>query len=436
MFRRREHVERLPLTRLRTAALLSAGTLDAGLASLATFLVGLVAVNILAANPRGVYAVFFAAFIFGAIIPHQLTYFPVEILAVKQSVSDRLGFLQISLRRGVVPSVFGVGIAVGSASLITYRETTGDVLLALGITMGVVVLVSPLQDHIRRMLHMSQQSWQAVLMSSLQLAVTALSLWLLWLSGVPRAWIPFGALAVANVISTATGLGLARLASRAAPSPAPRGRDLMRTGRWFLVSAGTPRVSALAAAAIITILSGPALMGYAEAARIVAQPIVVLASGLSAVLGPPAMEAAAVRDARRARRPRSMFTGILFAAALAYLLIAGIPWAFNPMQVLVPSAYTIDGLAAVTIAVAGAFAWTLLPTMELNVARREIGVALLALIATPFGLAAAATTVVTGAFAVPLSNAARGTVRGIGTVAMIRQTYRSGPIADDQVSES
>jgi hypothetical protein len=187
----------------------------------------------------------------------------------------------------------------------------------------------------------------------------------------------------------------------------------------------------LAAAAIITILSGPALVGYAEAARIVAQPIAVLASGLSAVLGPPAMEAAAVRDAQRARRPRLMFTVLLFAAAGAYLLFVGIPWAFNPMQVLVPAAYTIDGLAAFTIVVAGTFAWEVLPTLELNVAQREVHVALLALIATPFGLAAAATTVTTGAFALPLSNAARGTVRGIGTITMIRQIYRSGERAEE-----
>ncbi len=413
------------MTRRHTVVRLSAGTIDAGIASFATFLVGLAAVNILDTSALGVYAVFFAAFVFGAILPHQLTYFPIEVRAVQEDVSERLGFLHVSARRAPGPSFAGLALAVGSAILVTYRETTVDVLVALSVTVGLTILLSPLQDHIRRMLHMAELSWRAVGVSIVQFVAVSVALVAGWVLDVPLAWLPFGALALANVISTIVGAIMCGMRSRPSPPNPPTGKDLLRTGRWFLIGAGAPQVANLATAAIISLLAGPSVLGFAEAARIVAQPIAVLTTGLVSVLGPPAMAAAAVGDAARAARPRWMFTVITLVASGAYFLVVGFEWVLNPMLIIVPLAYEVDWLVAATVAVAGVFAWQALSSNEMNAAHREKAIAGLAMVSLPFGIAFAATAGVTGAFALPLSHAARGVVRGVGLVALTRRVYRA-----------
>ena len=63
---------------------LPAGVFDASFASLATFVAGLVAVNVLEGDDLGIYAVFFAAFTFGQLVAYQLIYVPAEIVAVSR----------------------------------------------------------------------------------------------------------------------------------------------------------------------------------------------------------------------------------------------------------------------------------------------------------------------------------------------------------------
>ncbi len=58
---------------------------------------------------------------------------------------------------------------------------------------------------------------------------------------------------------------------------------------------------------LIVELAGPEAMGFAEAARVAAQPILVLATGLSAVLGPRGMEAAIRRTRPQAQKVLRLF---------------------------------------------------------------------------------------------------------------------------------
>ena len=64
---------------------LTSGVVDAGMSSLATFLGGLIAANILGRAELGVYAVFFAAFNFGQVLANNLVYIPAEVVAVAWS---------------------------------------------------------------------------------------------------------------------------------------------------------------------------------------------------------------------------------------------------------------------------------------------------------------------------------------------------------------
>jgi O-antigen/teichoic acid export membrane protein len=93
--------------------------------------------------------------------------------------------------------------------------------------------------------------------------------------------------------------------------------DLMRSGRWLLAIEAITAGATFLASVIVTRLDTPEALGYAEAARIVGQPIFVLAVGLSAVLNPRAMEAGASRDrtaARHVARPYALLLAIVGSA--------------------------------------------------------------------------------------------------------------------------
>jgi hypothetical protein len=75
----------------------------------------------------------------------------------------------------------------------------------------------------------------------------------------------------------------------------------------------------------------------------------VLMVGLSAVLGPRSMEAAAARDRHQASSIARPFNALLVAAALAYGLLTVVPWWGNPFTALVPKAYDVPGLVLASV---------------------------------------------------------------------------------------
>ena len=330
---------------------LPAGVADATLASLAAFAVGLVAANVFEAAELGVYAVFFAAFMLGTMVVYQLVYVPAEVVAANLPAQIRLGVLRRSLLLGVVPSLIGTG-AILLATVATAGIASTDLLVGLTATAWLAALVSPSQDHVRRLLHFRGWSWRAATVSAVQLTVVVCAIIAMALLDVAAAWIPFGALAIANVSSLSVALllsGAQRLAT--AEVPMLRFRDLARPGRWLLVQAVLPMASAFIAAWMITVLATPEALGYADAARIAAQPILVLGMGLSAVLSPRAMEAAIARGKALADRTVAIHLGLVGLGGLTYLMIAGASFAWNPMRILVPKAYEVPGLVAATILV-------------------------------------------------------------------------------------
>jgi len=404
---------------------LPAGVADATLASLAAFAVGLVAANIFEAAELGVYAVFFAAFMLGTMVVYQLVYVPAEVVAANLPAQIRLGVLRRSLLLGVIPSLIGTG-AILLATVATAGIASMDLLVGLTATAWLAALVSPSQDHVRRLLHFRGWSWKAATVSAVQLTVVVCAIIVMALLDVAAAWIPFGALAIANVISLSVALllsGAQRLA--AAELPILRFRDLARPGRWLLVQAVLPMASAFIAAWMITVLATPEALGYADAARIAAQPILVLGMGLSAVLSPRAMEAAIARGKALANRTVAIHLGMVSLGGLAYLMIAGAPFAWNPMRILVPKAYEVSGLVAATILVNIVIAFLFIVTSELAAARRE---RLLALVSGLGGIAQVVTTLtagVTESFARPLGLGASNAVR-VGGYWYGRRQFYSG----------
>jgi hypothetical protein len=176
-------------------------------------------------------------------------------------------------------------------------------------------------------------------------------------------------------------------------------------------------------------------MGFAESARVAAQPILVFATGLSAVVGPLGIEAAARRDLPKGRRAHHMYLGLTVLAGLAYLAFAGHVWPGNVMVYLVPTAYHLSGLVALTIVGNTITAAVSQFTNELMGGRKERQLTKISLVTSPFLLLGAATASYTGAYARPLGMIASGSVRyGAYGVARSRM-YREEPDASQSELE-
>lgn len=401
---------------------LTAGVLDAAMSSLATFLAGLVAVNILGDAERGVYAVFFTAFNFGQVVANNLVYIPSEVTAVSWPLQSRLRVLTESIPLGAAASVAGA-LSIAAATVVGSQIADAAVVMPLTITAAATTLMWPTQDHLRRMLHIAERSWAAAAVSITQMVATAASIGVLIALDVNRLWIPFGALAVANTMSLAVGLALARPRRAGDLIEHLRLRTLIRSGAWLLVGVGVPTVTTFGAAAIISFKAGPEMLGFAEAARIAAQPLLVLGTGLGFVLGPKVMRSAISGEVAAAKRTHLRYGLLMLVAALAYAAIAGWQWPGNPMAVLIPGAFEIPWLVTATIGAHVLMASLVLVLQELMAAKRARTIAIMGIVSAPLQIAAAATATTTQAFARPLSIAVGNAVRLVGYVPVLRRSY-------------
>lgn len=412
------------MTRLRRA--IPAGLADAGLASLATFVVGLYAAGQLEPAVLGVYALHFSAFTLAAVVPGQLLLVPAEVAALRLAHSRRLSILPRSVGKAAP-----LAVAAGAAVLLTRVLTPSgiDPVIVTGIGAGAAVsaTLSPLQDHVRKMLHLSGRSWGAAAVSLLQLLAILVATAVLHATGVRSEQIPFGALAIANAVSLAAGLVISHPRERVQVGDLLVGRALVRSGRWLLVVGMVPSLATLAAATLIAQLASAEALGVAEAARVLAQPLIVLGLGLSSVLGPRSMEAASRLDRREARRYSRVFLLLLTAGGVGYAGITGAAFPWNPLGGVLSTAYLVPGIAVLTIAanVANGLAYPY--RSELIGGKRE---ARLASIETAGGIGQVAvglSAATTGAFAKPLGGLVLGAVRLVGSMRSAERLYGDGP---------
>ena len=380
---------------------LPAGITDAGFASLGTFAAGLAAVNLLSDIDRGVYAVFVAAFLVATTFPHNLVYLPSQVYTVGRPMADRLEYLGRVTAMGLGFSLLGSG-AILIAAIATASHTSTGVTLALTVTAILNLAVSTAQDNVRRMLHISELHWSAASMSIVQFTTVVIVLVGMMLADIPVVWIPFGSLFIANIVSSTLGLIRAGGFGHWDTPHGLRPGVLVLSGRWLLGQALIPTGAAFLASVVITNLAGAEAMGYAESARVVAQPVLVFATGLTAVLGPKVMASAMSKNDAGAGSMLRRFLQLTVGAGILYLLFAGWATPWNPMQVIVPSAYIVTGLVAATIVANIGFASMFLRIEELMGARREVDLVKVALFASPLLIAVGFTAGTTGAFARPL----------------------------------
>jgi hypothetical protein len=241
---------------------------------------------------------------------------------------------------------------------------------------------------------------------------------------VPIAWLPFGVLVVANATSLVYARVLAQFSMTDRATSTLRFLDLASTGIWFLLNAA-PAVVWFATTAVIAALASPEALGFAESARVVAQPVAVFAGGLTAVLTPRAMRAAMDSDLADARRSRTVYLASMGLAGVAYLAIAGWDWVLNPMAYIVPSAYELNGLAALSIVAAMALSASFLQSDEIAGARRVRTLALISWLSSLAGLLAGLTAPITGAFARPIAGLAGAGAKYVPQAVVLARLYRT-----------
>jgi len=429
--------------RLRRA--IPAGVIDAGLASLATFVINLYAIATWeTADPTllGIYFLFMTAFLMASTIPQQLLYVPAEKLTLDAPRPARIVLFGPIARLGI-PLGAASGLLVGLAAIVggTQGRSLGDQAAFL-VTAAIATVFSPLQNHARRLLHLSGRSWAAAAVSLFQLLGAALTLIALAGTSIGKEWIPIGSLAAANVISvTVAYLMILRMsahlgeASRAAATAAReriRPGELAPSGRWLVGSGAISTGNNFLVESAITLLAGAPALALAGAAKTVAQPVLVLASGLRSVLGPPSMEAAKQHNRRAARRVARTFNLMMLGAVAGYSLIAGFDWALNPLSRLVDQAYAVAFLVVLTIGANGLNGAAFPGRLELIGASRErrlfsaeVWANAAQLVVAVVLAAAAGSSTTAGAFARPIAFAVLGAVRLVYYQRSLEEHYRS-----------
>jgi O-antigen/teichoic acid export membrane protein len=412
----------------RLQRLVPAGLLDAGLASLATLSMGLYAVRSLHGPELGAYALFFAAFSLAAVVPAQLVLIPAQNAAIREAPQHaRLGLLDQTWRLGS-PVAIPATLAATATALVV-AEGPPATIRPLALTSAVCACVSPLQDHVRRTLHLSGLSWMAAAVSLIQLASILGYLAGFGLIGVPAAWRPFGALALANLTSLLAGSAPMCRRREAAALPRHTLAWLIGSGRWLLGVEVSTAGAMFISSALVSRLAGPEDLGLAEAARVVAQPVFVVAVGLAATLGPRLIESGAAGDEGAAKRIARPFRAVVLAVGLLYGVITAVAWPGNPLAGLVPSAYAVPFLVSVTVVAMTVVGLVFTRRSELIGGGRERVLLRVSIVAAALQSATALTAPWTGAFARPLGVVMFGITLLVGFEHYRRAMYRRPALA-------
>lgn len=321
------------------------------------------ATRLLGPAELGAYALVFAAWMLTSQLPTQMSLTPAEARLVALSTSQRIGYLLPNLRIALPWAMLGALLTV-SVGWLMPPEVPAEAGWLLAVTGGLAAFFAPLQEHARRLLHLSALHSAAAAVSVVRLLVVTGVLALTWDSGIDAAWLPLGALALGDMLSLVVA-GLRRGGSGSRELHY-RGRDLVGTGGWLLGGAMVAPAAGFLTSFLVTRLAGSAELGIAEAARIAAQPIFVLAVGLSAVMRPEAMEAAVRFDRLRAKQLTRQFALVIGGVTTAYLLVTMLPASYNPVRLVVPTAFAVGGLVQLSIVAAATNGLVFLQRSELT----------------------------------------------------------------------
>jgi hypothetical protein len=163
-----------------------------------------------------------------------------------------------------------------------------------------------------------------------------------------------------------------------------------------------PQGAVFLSALLIARLAGPAAVGFVEAARLVGAPLQVLATGLSATAAPRLLEAGRIGAEPDGRHETRRYGLGILVIGVPYLALVGWAWPWNPLAGVVPLAYQIEHLAALSVVAAIVFALTAPPRYELLGGNRVRSLTLLEGSASAVQCVVSLGAAVMGAFAGPV----------------------------------
>ena len=398
------------------------GLVDAAASSLATFAAGVAAVRLLNGAELGAYALVFSAWLLASQVTPQLLLVPAEAKLVAVSDLQRIA----SLRRNLllsVPSAAFTAVAMLPVWFLVPAEVPDRSAAALLATGAVVAAILPLQEHGRRLFHLGRRHAYAAAVSVVRLVVAVASLAGGWKFGLKPSLLPFGALALGDIAALILAVIFSRRAGEG--SAEYSWRELLESGRWLLAGASFGPGAGFVVSSLVTHLAGATELGTAEAARVAAQPILVLALGLSAVARPSSMEAAMDGEEARARRIGRGFWQGLAVMSLIYGGLTLLPARVNVLARLMPASFTVPGLVQLSVLAALVNGAVFLHRSELIAMdkSRQLSNAEAMSSAGRAGLASAAAAL--REWTVPLSFLVGGILRWVRLDIALRDAYRT-----------
>jgi len=391
-----------------------AGLIDAAAAAAATFLASVYAVRVLTPENLGAHTLMFVAVILVTVVPERLVYLPTLAVSVDKGPGERLGYYREGLRLALplLPLVAGFVVML----FLLPDGLSESERVALTVAGAAAALFQSAQLFGRQILHYSDHSGRAVFASSLRLGVTAASLIILSQTGLPLVAVPLAALAAGNA---AAALWVAVLQP---PGEAPRlpVRMIYGRGKYLVASSAAPLAAGFVTANLVIAFGGAALLGFAEAARVVAQPVFVGATGLSMVTNPRVMSAAAAGDPRGVSQARRLYLGLVGAGGLGYAAFLALPGLGSAVEALLPTAFEIAGLVLVSVLAQVALGMTRPYAAEAMAVEREPAILVSELPGAGVVIALGAAVPVIGAFAIPAGLAGAGLSRTAILAFMLR----------------
>lgn len=290
------------------------GVVDSGASAAATFLAGVVAIAILTPAQLAVYSLVFSGTLIATLLPQQLVYLPARVAA--NLLPERaVPALALTMKRAIGTNVLAVFVvSLSGFPGLAHISFTDVAAFALG---GIaLVLLSPLQAHLRACLHLAGMHPSAATSSVLSTAVTGTILLVSPVAfGIAT---PFFALAAGYLASIAVSSFFLRSTPRAGIDRAPQrplraragylASDLLIQGAWYASSL-----------IVLGILGAPALATL-EAARVASAPVFVFANGVATATIPAIVRAFQVSP-RSGRRKLTRLTGVVYVLGSGYAVI-------------------------------------------------------------------------------------------------------------------
>lgn len=407
---------------------------DAGTASVATFLAGLIALRALDDDRLALYALVFAALTALTIAPQYMVYIP-QRLHANLHAEPRRTDLRADLRAAApLWAITAVGVVIAGLPLSGVVDDRAAFAALCG-TAAVLTGLSPLQDHVRASLHVVGRHGGAAAVSAVNLATVAVVFTAVLVGGggdadaggggaagagvALVALAPFGALVAGNLASVVVGVWLLRdvtVVEDREDVPVPRAMLIASTG---FSRHGAGYVTNLLVAALLS----PAALAGLEAARVAAQPVLILGTGVASAMMPRAVRAIGAGDHRRAARVMRRMVAVVSGTGATYAL-ALLPLA--PLLAVVFGRPVDAGLAS---ARAGAYALSAAanPFNAYNMAERRYGLALGLTLGSELPALAVLVALLPslGVFAVPVAGAVSALLRiALNLVARARRERR------------